>query len=61
MMRPISVGFPSGRVKLTLWAGSEDEQDFPVRFPKQGKPFVKAFGIKYELTEEETQYINAMK
>ena len=61
MMRPVSIGVPSGTVKLALWEGTEDEKSFPVRFPKNGRPFVKAFGIKYELTDEEAEMVAQLK
>lgn len=56
-MRPISISFPSGQVKMTLWAGTTDEESFPVRCVNRGKPYVMAYGIKYELTEEETNFM----
>ena len=56
-MRPISIGFPSGKIKMTLWEGTEDEESFPVKGVKRGKPYVQAYGIKYELTEEEVNFI----
>ena len=59
-MRPISISFPSGQVKMILWEGTEDEESFPVRCANRGKPYVKAYGIKYELTEEETQFVRAV-
>lgn len=58
-MRPISIGFPSGKVKMTLWEGTEDEESFPVKGVKQGNPYVQAYGIKHELTEEEVNFIRA--
>lgn len=54
--RPISVGFPSGIVKLTLWADTDEEESFPVKSLKRGTPYVMAYGIKYELTEEEARF-----
>lgn len=60
-MRPVAIGFPSGRLKMTLWAGTEDEQSFQIFGMKTGKPFVKAYGIKYELTEEEKQMAEKMQ
>ena len=56
VMRSISVGVPSGVVKMTLWAGTEDEERFPVKSLKRGKPYVMAYGVKYELTEEEARF-----
>lgn len=58
-MRPISVGFPSGTVKLTLWEGTEDEESFKVQSLKRGRPYVKAYGVKYELTDEEVRFARA--
>ncbi len=60
-MRPVAIGFPSGRLKMTLWAGTEDEQSFQIFGMKTGKPYVKAYGIKYELTEEEKQMAEKMQ
>lgn len=51
--RPISMGFPSGKLKMTLWEGTEDEQSFQIFGMKTGKPYVKAYGVRYNLTEEE--------
>ena len=55
-MRNICVGIPSGIVKMTLWGGTEDEQAFPVKSLKRGRPYVMAYGVKYELTEEEARF-----
>lgn len=60
MMRHISIGFPSGKVKMTLFENTEDEKAFPVKCLKRGKPYVEAYGIKYELTEEEVNFIRAV-
>lgn len=58
--RYITVGFPSGKVKLTLWAGTEDEESFPVKGLRNCcKPFVMAYGIRYELTEDEVRFARA--
>ena len=55
-MRSISIGVPSGTVKMTLWEGTEDEHAFPVKSLKRGNPYVMAYGVKYELTEEEARF-----
>lgn len=52
-MRPIGVGVPSGKVKMTLWEGTEDEQSFEVKRVKSEKPYVLAYGTKHYLTGEE--------
>lgn len=59
-MRHISIGFPSGKVRMTLWEDTEDEESFPVKCVKRGKPYVEAHGIKYELTEEEVNFIRGV-
>lgn len=56
-MRRISIGYPSGTARLTLWEGTEDERSFPIKSLKRGKPYVMAYGVKYELTEEESQFV----
>lgn len=53
MSRSISVGFPTGKVKLTLWAGTVDEETFEVKSLKRGNPYVLAYGVKHYLTEQE--------
>lgn len=60
MVRTISVGFPSRKVKMVLWEGSEDEQAFEVKSLKRGKPYVLAYGIKYYLTDKEIQLAKTM-
>lgn len=57
-MRPISVSFPSGKVKMTLWRGTEDEEAFEVRATKT-RPYVLAYGKKYFLTDEEIRFMQA--
>lgn len=59
-MRSITIGFPSGKVQMKLWEGTEDEQSFEVKSLKRGRPYVKAYGQKYELTEEEIRFIKAV-
>ena len=59
--RYITVGFPSGKVKLTRWAGTEEEESFPGKGLRlHCKPFVMAYGRRYELTEAEVRYARQM-
>ena len=58
-MRSVSIGFPSGKAKLTLWEGTEDQENFPIKAMTKN-PYVLAYGIKYYLTEEEKQYVKSM-
>lgn len=60
-MRSIRIGVPSGKVKMIMWEGTEDEEEFEVKSLKRGTPYIKAYGVKYELTEEEISYIKKMK
>lgn len=59
-MRSIRIGFPSGTIKMVLWEGTEDEKAFPIKSLKRGKPYVMAYGIKYELTDDEVNTAKAM-
>lgn len=40
---------------MVLWEGTEDEKAFPIKSLKRGTPYVMAYGIKYELTEDEAK------
>ena len=60
-MRKITVGVPSGKAKMTLWEGTEDQETFEIKSLKRGKPYVMAYGIKYELTEEEIKHLRTMQ
>lgn len=60
-MRSIRIGVPSGKVKMIMWEGTEDEEVFEVKSLKRGTPYIKAYGVKYELTEEEISYIKKMQ
>lgn len=56
-MRNIKIAIPSGKAKMTLWANTEDEESFEIKSLKSNKPYVMAYGVKYELTEEEIKYL----
>lgn len=51
--RPISLVLPIGILKMTLWAGTEDEESFTIKGLRRGTPHVVAYGVKYYLTEKE--------
>lgn len=57
-MRTITASFPSGRLKMTLWEGTEDEERFPIFAAKSDTPYVRAHGKRYNLTRQE---IKAMR
>lgn len=60
-MRSIRIGVPSGKAKMTLWEGTEDEQSFEIKSLKRGTPYVMAYGVKYELTKEEINNLRLMQ
>lgn len=60
-MRSIKVGVPSGKAKMVLWEGTEEEESFEIKSLKRGTPYVIAYGIKYELTGEEIKHLRYMQ
>lgn len=60
-IRPISMSVPLGKLKLTLWAGTEDEQSFLIREADSERPYVNAYGIKYYLTKEEIKALHQLQ
>lgn len=59
--RPISIEMYSRKLKLTLWAGTEDEEKFPIKSVKKGNPYVMAYGIRYELTDSEIRTMKMLQ
>ena len=59
-MRTIRISVPSGKVKMVMWEGTEDEEEFEIKSLKRGTPYIKAYGVKYELTKEEINYIKSV-
>ena len=51
-MRNIRVGVPSGKAKMVMWEGTENEESFEIKSLNRGIPYIMAYGVKYELTEE---------
>ena len=60
-MRKIRVCVPSGKAKMVMWEGTEDEESFEIKSLKRGTPYIMAYGIKYELTEEEINHLRMMQ
>jgi len=60
-MRKIRIGVPSGKAKMVMWEGTEDEESFEIKSLKRGTPYVMAYGVKYELTEEEVSHLRLMQ
>lgn len=60
-MRSIRVSVPSGKAKMVMWEGTEDEEVFEIKSPLQGTPYIMAYGVKYELTEEEINNLRYMQ
>lgn len=59
-MRSIKIGVPSGKAKMILWEGTEDEESFEIKSLNRGIPYVIAYGTKYELTMEEINYLRCI-
>lgn len=53
-MRSIRIGVPSGKIKIVLFEGTEDEQICEVKSLKR-KPYALVSGVKYYLTQEEKE------
>ena len=60
-MRKIRVGVPSGKAKMVLWEGTEDENSFEIKSLQRGTPYVIAYGVKYELTEGEINQLRMLQ
>ena len=54
-MRSIRMWVPSGKLKMTLFECTEDEETFEIKSLRRGVPYVTAYGTKYYLTNEEIQ------
>ena len=52
-MRPINIGFPSCRITLVLYSGTEDEKKTPIYGIKTDRPYVRINGQRDYLTDEE--------
>lgn len=59
-MRTIKISIPTETLKLVLWEGTEDEKAFKIR-SINNKPYVLAYGVRYNLTSEEIKYLNILK
>ena len=59
-MRSIRISIPSGKVKLVMWEGTEDEAAFPIRAIGSRNPYITAYGIRYDLTDEEISVLRGM-
>lgn len=60
-MSSISIGIPSGKLKMALFEGTEDERYFDIKSLKRGIPYVLAYGVKYELTKDEIKYLRVLQ
>ena len=58
-MRTVSIGFPSLVPKLTMWEGTDDEEKFTIKGLNR-KPYIKAYGVRYELTSQEAKTAQEM-
>ena len=51
---------PSGKLSLVLFEGTEDERAFYIKAQKT-KPYVIAYGVRYDLTSDEIKHMNTLK
>lgn len=58
-MRSIRMGIPSGKLKMVLFEGTEDEEAFEIKSLKR-TPYVNAYGTKYYLSDEEIQAVKKL-
>lgn len=59
MKRYVTVSVFTGRPYLMLWANTEDQEEFPIKAIKTN-PYVKAYGVRYDLTKKEIEQMNKM-
>lgn len=59
-MRPISIGFPSGRITLVLYSGTEDEKKTPIYGIKTDRPYVRINDQRDYLTDEEVYLLRRL-
>lgn len=52
--RYVTVSLTTGKAYLRMWVGTVDEKQFVIKAPKT-KPYVMAYGVRYDLTEEEIE------
>ena len=60
MIRRVSQSLKDGTFYLNLWCDSEDEEQFKVRAVKT-KPYIIAYGIRYDLTKREQLDMKALE
>lgn len=59
MKRYVTVNVFTGRPYLMLWANTEDQEEFPIKAIKTN-PYVKAYGVRYDLTQKEIEQMHRM-
>lgn len=52
-MRPINMGFPSGKMTLVLYSGTEDEEKTPIYGIRTDRPYVRINGRRDYLSADE--------
>ena len=53
-MRPINVSFPSGKITLVIYFGTEAEKKATIYGIRTDRPYVRINGKRDYLTDEET-------
>ena len=56
-MRPINVSFPSGKITLVLYSGTEDEKKAIIYGIKTDRPYVRINGRRDYLTDQEVHLL----
>lgn len=59
MKRYVTVNLLTGKPYLMLWANTEYQEEFPIKAIKT-KPYVMAYGVRYDLTNKEIGQMNKM-
>ena len=60
-MRPINVSFPSGKMTLVLYAGTEDEEKTRIYGAKTDHPYVRINGRRDYLTDQEVYLLRKLR
>ena len=60
-MRPINVSFPSGKMTLVLYAGTEDEEKTRIYGAKTDHPYVRINGQRDYLNDRETVLLRRLR
>ena len=60
-MRPINVSFPSGKMTLVIYSGTEDEEKTPIYGIRTDRPYVRINGQRDYLTDQEVYLLRKLR